>query len=204
MLCEEVVLLERLFAQLQGIFNSSISIEKNAVKALQRALLQKQFPTLSKEAYPLPKPFMDVMARSDALSICKLISKVHFEWRPPTTSTDPLYIEHSNFKVHVELIGPTGLIFSNTMRLGFYGMLPNSEYGFRTHPAEETFIMLAGNAYWRRGDGQYSLHRPGSRSYHPSQMPHSTQTRELAFMSIYVWDGDISTKEYTYSGISST
>ena len=50
---------------------------------------------------------MDVMARSDALSVCKLISKSHFEWRPPTASTDPLYIKHSNFKVHVELIGPT-------------------------------------------------------------------------------------------------
>lgn len=197
-------MLDKLLEELQGTFNSSISIERNAVKALQEAIRQKQFPTLSKEAYPLPKPFMDVMARTDALSVCKLIRKAGFEWKPPTTSTDPLYIEHSDFKVHVELIGPTGLFFSNTIRLGLYGMLPNSEYGFRTHPAEETFIMLAGNAFWRRGDGQYSLHRPGSRSYHPSQLPHSTQTRDLAFMAVYVWDGDISTKEYTYNGISPT
>ena len=197
-------MLDKLLEELQGTFNSSISIERNAVKALQEAIRQKQFPTLSKEAYPLPKPFMDVMARTDALSVCKLIRKARFEWKPPTTSTDPLYIEHSDFKVHVELIGPTGLFFSNTIMLGLYGMLPNSEYGFRTHPAEETFVMLAGNAFWRRGDGQYSLHRPGSRSYHPSQLPHSTQTRELAFMAVYVWDGDISTKEYTYNGISPT
>ena len=75
---------------------------------------------------------MDVMARTDALSVCKLIRKARFEWKPPTTSTDPLYIEHSDFKVHVELIGPTGLFFSNTIMLGLYGMLPNSEYGFKS------------------------------------------------------------------------
>lgn len=79
-------------------------------------------------------------------------------------------------------------------------MLPKSKYGVRTHPAEEVFIMLAGQAWWKRAEMQYSLHSSGERSYHPSMMEHGTKTGNNAFMSVYVRHGDISTTNYTYSG----
>ena len=78
--------------------------------------------------------------------------------------------------------------------------MPYSEYGMRTHPAEEVYIMLAGRVDWARGQTSYTDHRPGERSYHPSMMAHANRTHASAFMSTYVWTGDISTKNYVYSG----
>jgi len=143
------------------------------------------------------------MADDDAHPVCKLIVDTPFHWTPPQTSNDPLYVEHSLAKVHVELIGPGGLVKSNDVRMGLYGMLPNNEYGIRIHPAEETYVMLAGRVYWKRGSDPYQLHGPGERSYHPSMMEHANRTGDAAFMSIYVWRGDISTDNYVYSGAPS-
>ena len=99
------------------------------------------------------------------------------------------------------MVGPDGLVKSKALRLGLYGMLPNSEYGVRTHPAEEIYIMLAGECFWKRGDAPYSLERPNGRSYHPSLMPHASKTEDQAFMSVYAWVGDLSTVSYEYLGL---
>ena len=124
-----------------------------------------------------------------------------FDWRSPETSKSPLYAKHSIFKSHVELVGPDGLVKSEAVRLGLYGMLPHSEYGVRTHPAEEIYIMLAGECFWKRGDAPYSCERPNGRSYHPSLMPHASKTEDQAFMSVYAWVGDLSTESYEYLGL---
>jgi hypothetical protein len=110
-------------------------------------------------------------------------------------------VAHSLPKVNVELLGPDGLIKSNVIRLGLYGMLPNFEYGIRTHPAEEVFVMLAGQAHWKRDNAPYVPHGPGERSYHPSMMQHANRTAEQTFLSVYVWHGDISTQGYVYDGL---
>ena len=81
-------------------------------------------------------------------------------------------------------------------------MLPNSEYGVRTHPAEEIYIMLAGECFWKRGDAPYCCERPNGRSYHSSMMPHASKTGNQSFMSVYVWVGDLSTDAYEYSGLT--
>lgn len=80
-------------------------------------------------------------------------------------------------------------------------MLPNSEYGVRTHPAEEIYVMLAGECFWKRGDAPYCRERTNGRSYHPPMMPHASKTQGKAFMSVYAWVGDLSTDAYEYSGL---
>ena len=80
-------------------------------------------------------------------------------------------------------------------------MHPHADYGLRTHQAEEVFVMLAGEAFWKRGDGAYMLARPPERSYHPSGLAHATRTGRQAFLSVYVWCGDLSTDSYVYRGI---
>ena len=60
--------------------------------------------------------------------------------------------------------------------------------------------MLAGKADWIRGDSDYQTLYPGDRSHHLSEMPHATRTTDSAFMSVYVWTGDISTENYVYKG----
>ena len=190
--------LSNLFDELCGILDGKTSIERHAQAELQRARAEAP---LKQDLVTLAPPFLEVMAQDDALPICDLIAKIPFQWAPPKTSSDPLYEEHSHFKAHVELLGPAGLVASSKVRIGLYGMLPHCEYGLRTHPAEETYIMLAGSAFWKVADAPYQRLFPGERSHHPSMVPHATRTGEDAFMSIYVWDGDIATDQYRYFGL---
>ena len=187
-----------LFDGLCALLSAQESIEANAITALKNASPVIDWPD---QNTPLSAPFLDVMGQDDAHPICHMIKDLPFHWTPPETSKDLLYHQHSLFKAHVELIGPTGLVPSTSIRMGLYGMMPHSEYGIRTHPAEETYVMLAGNAFWKVGDDGYRQRFAGERSYHPSMIPHATKTTEAAFMSIYIWDGDISTDDYTYFGL---
>ena len=180
--------LRPLFVELESVFSGLEGIESYVRNALQKAQTEVALPS---STAPLPEPLIDVMERIDAHPICKLIAKAPFNWVPPQTSSDPLYAKHSKSKVHIELLGPGGLVNSDEVRLGLYGMMPNAEYGMRTHEAEEVYIMLAGAVDWKLSNAPYKSHFSGDRSYHPSMMPHANRTRELAFMSVYAWHGDL-------------
>ena len=191
--------MQTLFEGLAATLDGEAEIERVAAKALLDAA------PLANEAAPsewetLPGKIIDVLLRDDALPVCQLIAQSRFPWAPPQTSNDPKYIEHSLPKVHVELLGPEGLIASEDLRLGLYGMLPNFEYGIRTHPAEEIFVMVAGRGLWKKGDSDYNELKTGDRAHHPSMMPHATRTDQTASMSLYVWQGDVSTDGYRYQG----
>jgi hypothetical protein len=84
--------------------------------------------------------------------------------------------------VHAELLGPDELVRSDVVRLGVYGMLPNNEYGLRTHPAEEVSVMLVGQADCKRRFADFTWSGVGERSYHPSMMPHATLLGTQGFM----------------------
>jgi hypothetical protein len=187
--------LKSFLLNLADVFDGDMEIEKTARRELSKTS-QANFST---EQCALPAPILSVMQQSDAHPLCGDIVEMPLDWRPPETSKSPLYAKHSVFKSHVELVGPDGLVKSESIRLGLYGMLPNSEYGIRTHPAEEIYIMLAGECFWKRGDAPYCCERPNGRSYHPSMMPHASKTEDQSFMSVYVWVGDLSTDAYEYS-----
>ena len=189
--------LKSFLLNLADVFDGDIGIEKAARREL-RKVPQANFST---KQCALPASIVSVMQQSDAHPLCGDIIEMPFDWRPPETSKNSLYIKHSIFKSHVELVGPDGLVRSDLVRLGLYGMLPDSEYGIRTHPAEEIYIMLAGECFWKRGDAPYICERSNGRSYHPSFMPHASKTEGQAFMSVYAWVGDLSTNAYKYSGL---
>ena len=195
--------LSDLFIALSAVCDGPLAIERRAATLLAETAEAVGHRILPATPSPLPAPVLEVMKRADAYSVCALIAQIPFHWTPPTTSRDPAYIAHSTRKVHVELLGPDGLVTSDQIKLGLYGMLPNADYGLRTHPAEEVFIMLAGQAQWKRGDASYQEKGPGARAHHPSGLAHATRTIDTAFMSVYVWTGDISTDGYRYSGIPS-
>lgn len=193
--------LETLFHALADVLDTSSEIERlGQAELVKAATLAKITDTTDR----LPAQFFDVMSEPDAHPVCKTIATTPLPWAPPQTSNDPGYLRHSAFKAHVELLGPGGLAKSHRVRLGIYGILPNSEYGIRTHPAEEVFIMLAGMAFWKRGSLPYQPAIVGDRSHHPSMLPHATRTSEKAFLSIYIWSGDISTENYRYVGSPQT
>ncbi len=186
-----------LYLSLAKVFDPSSEIELAARESLIEHAASASYsgPTVN-----LPSTITEVLQDDSALSISNTILRTPLPWAPPETSQDPLYIEHSKPKVHVELIGPDGFTKSDDLRIGLYGMLPGAEYGIRKHPAEEVFVMLAGEVLWRRGEGEYAVYYPGERSYHPSMLKHGNKTALKAFMSVYVWRGDISQDGYQYAG----
>lgn len=155
------------------------------------------------EPVALPASFRKVLSEDNAHHSCKLIADCPLPWSIPKTSDDPAYQADSSKKLIVELIGPDGPVASKDIRVGLYGIAPGAHYGYRTHPAEEVFVMLAGEADWAKGEGGFTTLRPGERSYHPSMMRHATITRYHAFMSLYVWRGDVSFDGYVYQGKNS-
>ena len=189
--------LNRIFAELADVFSGSRPIERAAQKELQRA---NGIAQIAPDGVQLSNDIITAMTQSDAHPVCATILQTPLPWAPPKTSSDPLYAAHSGFKAHVEVLGPDGLVHSDVVRLGLYGMLPHSEYGIRTHPAEEIYIMLAGSAYWKRDSAPYSVLTTAGRSHHPSWMPHASKTTEKAFMSVYAWYGDLSKDGYRYEG----
>ncbi|MGI9357559.1 MAG: dimethylsulfonioproprionate lyase family protein [Rhizobiaceae bacterium] len=188
------------YIALAGALNGTLPIEAVGKQALldhaDEAFAEPEAAT------PLPQDVLDVIQADDAHPCCKLLASAPLNWAPPLTTDDPDYIEVSKRKVLVELIGPEGLVKRNTIRMGVYGISPGVEYGIRTHPAEELFVMLAGRADWLRGDDCYAEYGPGTRRHHSSMMQHATRTRDSAFMSIYIWTGDVSFENYVYSGVS--
>ena len=193
-------MLSQIYTELAEVFDSPLDIDRHAKSALLEAG-RVDLPHPNQEGIKLDQCFVDIMTAKDAHPICTLLMDTPFDWSPPQISDDPAYQSLGETKVHVELIGPDGLVPSEDIRVGLYGIKPHTEYGIRTHPAEETFKMLAGEVYWQRGAASYTLHKPGSESYHPSMLPHATKTAEKAFMSIYVWRGDVSKDGYQYQGV---
>ena len=189
---------KNLFLKLAEVFNGNQEIERFASQEL---IANAHTPLVLGSGKPLASDFINTMQYEYAHPICSLILEIPFDWAPPETSNSRLYKQHSIFKAHVELLGPNGLVHSNKVRIGLYGMLPHSEYGIRTHPAEEIYIMLAGNCLWKRGAQAYQLAGVGGRSYHPSMLLHATKTEHSAFMSVYLWAGDLSKKQYSYDGL---
>ena len=198
---EQSIFLEQLFLDLAEVFNGDLEIERVAAVELRKKAKTAQVRC---EARPLPGDIAAAMREDDAHALCADVLTMPFNWAPPETSSGELYKKHSHFKAHVELLGPDGLVASDTVRLGLYGMRRNSEYGIRTHPAEEIYIMLAGSCFWMRGDEPYQNSGIGDRSFHPSYLPHATLTTDHAFMSVYAWVCDLSKESYKYEGLPTT
>ena len=192
--------LKNLFIQLANLIDGPLPIQKATFEELQVVIKKDIWPKIENPEL-LPNPFLKVMSNKNANHICKTILNIPFKWKPPRTSITKLYREHSKNKVHVELLGPNGLLDSNKIRMGLYGMLPHTEYGIRTHIAEEMYVIIAGESYWMVGNNSYKLLKPGDQSFHKSKIFHSTLTVKKAFMSIYFWSGNISTKSYVYLGL---
>ena len=98
--------LAMLFEGLCDLLSKDSTIEKNAIAELRRAKTEISPP---QDPTSLPTPFLEVMKRDSAHPVCHLISQLAFHWAPPNTSSNHLYQEHSHFKAHVELLGPTDL-----------------------------------------------------------------------------------------------
>ena len=95
------------------------------------------------------------------------------------------------------LMGPDGPILAPDVRLGLVYMRPESYYPMHLHDADETYVIIAGQAFWIAGD-DIRMRGAGDMIHHPSQMPHAFKTGPEGFLAIWRWSGDINTESYAF------
>ncbi len=99
-----------------------------------------------------------------------------------------------------ELIGPNGMIFHPTVRAGLFMQVASLNYVTRTHPAEETFVMLGGAGYWTCNGSPPKRQTAGAYIHHPSNAPHTSVTKDDPVIAAWRWTGDIAYEGYTLTG----
>lgn len=95
------------------------------------------------------------------------------------------------------LMGPEGPIPAADVRLGLVYMRPESYYPLHLHDADETYVIIAGQALWTAGDDT-RMRGVGDMIHHPSLMPHAFRTGSEGFLAIWRWSGDINTHSYAF------
>ncbi len=90
-----------------------------------------------------------------------------------------------------ELIGLEGTFHSHQMR-GFVVYSPaDLHYPWHHHPAEELYLVLAGEAeFCIHGEKPKTL-RPGDTTYHASMVPHAMTTHDHPVMAYVLWRGNL-------------
>jgi mannose-6-phosphate isomerase-like protein (cupin superfamily) len=95
------------------------------------------------------------------------------------------------------LMGPDGPIPAPDVRLGLVYMRPDSYYPLHLHDADETYVIVAGQALWTAGE-DVRMRGAGEMIHHPSLMPHAFRTDPEGFLAIWRWSGDINTHSYAF------
>ena len=98
-----------------------------------------------------------------------------------------------------QIIGPDGMIHHPTVKVGLFFQSAGVDYVTRTHPAEETFIMLSGEGIWTCENVTQTAHA-GAIIHHPSNAPHNSVTRARPLIAAWRWTGDIDFANYTLIG----
>lgn len=89
-----------------------------------------------------------------------------------------------------ECIGPSGRFHSEAIILGLFILGPKTHYPAHAHPAEEFYIVVAGEAEFQVGVGSdFVLKRPGDLILHGSDISHAIRTSTQPLLAIYGWRG---------------
>ncbi|WP_102226442.1 dimethylsulfonioproprionate lyase family protein [Acidimangrovimonas sediminis] len=95
-----------------------------------------------------------------------------------------------------ELVGPEGLIHDTRARIGLFWQGAGVDYPVRTHAAEETYLVLAGEGGWSLDHAAHTLHGPGAVIFHPSFAPHASRTDTRPMLAAWRWGGEIGWESY--------
>jgi hypothetical protein len=162
----------------------------------------------SKSHLPLPKghdlmPDVEQAALDiDPLPICEHIDMAMplIDWHYSGLADGRINEDIATKIATAELIGPNGMIYHETVRVGLFMQSANLDYITREHTAEETFIMLCGEGLWSRNGAPFERRTSGEYIHHPSMMPHVSVTQNHPFIAAWRWTGDIGYEQYTLTG----
>ncbi len=88
-------------------------------------------------------------------------------------------------------IGDGGFWKSNHMS-GYVVYMPAGlHYPWHHHPAEEMYLMLAGEAEFQLEGQESHIAKAGDAIFHPGGMPHATTTHECPMMAYVTWRNNL-------------
>lgn len=90
-----------------------------------------------------------------------------------------------------ELIGHEGVFHSSQMRSFVVYAPAGLHYPWHHHPAEELYLVLAGEAEFLLHGSDSKTLRPGDTAYHASNRPHAMTTRDHPVMAYVMWRGNL-------------
>lgn len=157
---------------------------------------------------PLPpshNPLGDMVDEALSINPHPLAEKIAslkglLDWHYSGLSDGRIREDIAKSMVTTELIGPDGMIFCEHVRVGLFAQSANVDYVTRIHAAEETFIILGGEADWKTGEGPVQTRTTGDIIHHPSNIPHVSITHDKPCIALWRWTGDIAYDKYSLTG----
>lgn len=120
------------------------------------------------------------------------------QWRDTYRETCIGAVLHANFGTY-EFLGRDAPFGTDQMRGFVIYQRPGYHYPMHHHPAEELYLVLAGEGEFHvEGEGSRVL-RPGDTAFHTTNQPHALTTHDSPVMAYVLWRGDLTTKPiFTY------
>ena len=91
------------------------------------------------------------------------------------------------------LIGENAPFFSDAIRLFMVYMPSHLYYPWHHHPAEEMYLVVSGNAVFRRESCTDEMLFEGDTSFHARNQPHAMETMEDPVLCLVAWRDNFET-----------
>ena len=188
--------LTKLFVALADVF----SVEKryggnHAAKALIKASRLIDTPKKFKSSF-VKEVNASLMIREHPLNSLVLKASPFINWGGSDLREGRIPEDLANKMPMCELVGPDGLYFNETVRVGLWLQTKGVVYGPRKHAAEETFYIINGEAEWWTELKKTRLKGSGSYVFHSSNIQHKSITSDKHVFTAWRWSGDIGFDKY--------
>lgn len=115
-------------------------------------------------------------------------------WRDTYRDTALGATLHAHFGTY-EVLGRDTPLGAENMRSFLVYQTPGFHYPMHHHPAEELYLVIAGEGEFHLEGAPSRRLRPGDTVFHPSNAPHAlTTTPERPIMAYVLWRGDLLTR----------
>ena len=189
--------LKQLYLSLSEIFNLE---DRKGGKQAADALIDASHQI--KEPKTFTNPFLDEVESSLNIQghfLNSLVSKAspNIKWTSSDLREGRIPDDLANQMPMAELVGPDGIFFNDTVRVGLWLQNKDIVYGPRQHAAEETFFIFNGEASWTTELSESTIQGPNTYIYHPSNVLHTSITTYSFVFTAWRWSGDIGFEKYS-------
>jgi len=149
---------------------------------------------------PLPLPCGEWLARETALHSDRFSTLQtaiveagrHAHWRATYKDTDIGDDFLDRFGCYA-IIGPEGPFASDEIRLWMVYMPAQLDYTWHHHPAEEIYLVVSGQAVFRRNGAPDKMLGESQTSFHESNQSHAMTTTDAPVLCLVAWRNEFDT-----------